>query len=238
MNKSFVTKMEKNPFDNAASLQEIDEEKSVYRTVANISFFVFLFFAFFNTNLPFQERITEVEEISTSNKINQILYSLLFLASIFSLLPKKNEIFRLINTEKYLTIFLAFCLVSVFWSDFRFVSFKRLFQFFTIVIVILAVLLHNNRPQQIFRSFKIILSLYVILSLLSVLFVAGAVDPSCGTWRGLTQTKNLLGQAALMNVLFWSLIVRDGEWPEKLYAFFMLFISTMLLVGSASMTSL
>ena len=129
-------------------------------------------------------------------------------------------------------------MLTVIWSDFSFVSFKRLFQFFTIITVCFAVLLHNNSLKNVITYFKVILSIYLFLSIISVLLIPEATDPSTNSWRGLTHTKNLLGQSSLIGTIFWFNIFLKEGFAGKIYSFLMLLISLILLIGSMSMTSL
>lgn len=213
--------------------------QSIYARVAALSFVLLLFFALFGTSLPFQERAQDVEDIGTSNIGNQIIYSLLFLTSVFSLLPKGREMISFLKGEKFFTLFLLWCLLSIIWSDFSFVSFKRVFQFFAIVTVILAVLLHSPSLDEILKSFKYIFSIYIILSFLAVLFVPEAIDHRMGAWKGLTLQKNLLGQASLVSIIIWFHAFRSpSSLVGKFFSFLMLSISLVLLFGAKSSTAL
>ncbi len=76
---------------NFSSIQvEVESKKlnPIYKILADISFFAFLFFAFFGTSMPFQERNYDVLKVGSTNLINQVVYTLLFLTSFISLLPK------------------------------------------------------------------------------------------------------------------------------------------------------
>lgn len=213
--------------------------QSIFARVAALSFVLFLFFALFGTSLPFQEKAQDVEDIGTSNIANQIIYSLLFLASCFALMPKIKELILFLRREKFFTLLLIWCFLSVIWSDFSFVSFKRVFQFFTVIMVILAVLLHSLSLDDILKSFKHIFAIYIILSLLAVVFIPEATDHRMGAWKGFTLQKNLLGQASLVAIIIWFHAFRsETRLGGKFFSFFMLSISLVLLFGAKSSTSL
>ena len=188
--------------------------------------------------MPFPERITDVDEVTTSNVINQIVFSTLFLVSGLCLIPKRKMLAQLLAKEKFLTLFLSWCLLSILWSEFGVVSFKRLFQIFTTVTVSLALLLHTDSSDQPLRYFKSILYLYIPLTLLSIIFVPGAIDPDSSTWRGLAPGKNHLGQAAMISTIIWFFAVRSATGARKFFLSCMLVISIILLFGAKSMTSL
>ena len=226
---------------NFSSIQvEVESEKlnPIYKILADISFFAFLFFAFFGTSMPFQERNYDVLKVGSTNLINQVVYTLLFLTSVISLLPKYRQLIEFIRREQFLSLFLLWCTLSVFWSDYSFIAFKRLFQFYTIIFICLAVLLHHDSLSSIMRHFKILLSIYLIITLIAVLTIPGASDPTSYSWRGLTPSKNLLGQSALISIIIWFNSFNLGSIFNKLISLFMLLISLILLLGSQSMTSI
>ncbi|OQX82470.1 hypothetical protein B6D60_12165, partial [candidate division KSB1 bacterium 4484_87] len=229
----------KNTTDDNPNLIEVTEKlHPIYRILADVSFFVFLFFAFFGTSMPFQARNYDVQQIGSSNLINQVVYTLLFLLAAISVLPKLKQLIELIKKEQFLSLFLFWCTLSIVWSNYSFIALKRLFQFYTVVIICLSVLLHHDSLVAIMKHFKILLSIYLVLTLIAVLTIPGASDPTSYSWRGLTPSKNLLGQSALISILIWFNSIKQGNLPNKLISIFMLIISLILLFGSLSMTSI
>jgi exopolysaccharide production protein ExoQ len=214
-----------------------DENITIYDTIARISFFIFLFFTIFGTGMPFREEATKISEISSSNILNQIVYSTLFMTSFIVILNKRKESILLIKEEKILSLFLIWCLLSVMWSEYSFVSFKRFFQVLTTVLVSIAFLLHIDSSKKIFPYLKFIFFIYITLSILAILIVPGAKQYS-GEWRGLATQKNQLGQAALVSIIVWSYSLKVDIFWRRYLAYFMLFISIILLVGARSSTSL
>ena len=149
-----------------------NSKNSFLSFLAKASFFFFLFFMIFGTSLPFRDvrgEAADVYEVATSNVVNQIVYTLLFLSSSFTLLFKRKELVTVIRREKFLTLFLLWCLLSVFWSAVPFVSFKRLFQIITAYTVSIAFFLHIDSSEEIIKYFKVILSVYILITLPSIL---------------------------------------------------------------------
>ena len=206
--------------------------------ISKIVFLGYLIFLFFGTSSPFQESITDVEDITTSSAFNQVILALLFLVSSIILVGKREMLFSFIRKEKFLTIFLVWCFLSIFWSDYSFVSFKRLFQIITTVNVSLAILLESERSEECLMFFKIVLSAYLILSFLSILFIPGAIDPKHSTWRGLAPSKNMLGQVCIVSIIVWYTGMRSGKFAGKIVSFLMLCLSVLMLIGARSMTSI
>lgn len=187
--------------------------------------------------MPFRERITDVEDIGTSSIVNQVVFTFLFVASCFSLLPKVKDVISFVRREKFLFLFLSWCLFSVAWSDHSFVSIKRLFRDLTVLTVCLAVLLHSNSSNELLKFFKYILFICIILTVLSIALVPAATDQH-GYWRGLTMHKNQLGQICLLSSILWFCAMRFGRYWNRLLCLLMVLLSVVLLFGSNSMTSI
>lgn len=208
-----------------------------FYVVSHITFFLYLFFLFYGTSVPFQERTQDIDEISTSNIVNQIVYTLLFVTALYSLTPKWNFIFSLIKKEKLFFIFVLWCTITLLWSQYPFVSFKRLFQYITSYLVFLSILSHIGSPNQTFKYFKFLLSIYVVVSLASIFTIPAALD-EYGTWRGLATSKNHLGQMSLISILFFSHFIVISSLKQKFFFGVLLLMALVLFIGSSSFTSL
>lgn len=214
------------------------QRTSKFAVIARLVFVIYLFFVIFGTSLPFQDPTSDAADIATSNIINQIVFGLLFLISAVTLIPKRREMVSLIKKERFFSLFLLWCLLSVFWSDFRFVSFKRLVQIFTTVFVSLSVLFYTPDSEDLLKYFKSILYVYILLSIVSVLTVSGAIDPQTQIWRGLALSKNHLGQSALISALVWLAALRLETTGNRVVSFLMFMLSLILLIGSQSITAI
>jgi O-antigen ligase len=208
---------------------------SIPSVLSKISLLTYFFFIFFGTSLPFQDyEINTIDDIVTSNPINQIVFSTLYLLSLPGLLVKKRRVIQLIKTEKFLSLFFLWTFLTVFWSDASFVSFKRWLQFFGSGLILLSAMAHFRSIDECIGYLKIILSIYMPITLLSII-----LGPGMGQWgwKGLTLQKNALGQYALVSLFIWSIaIVNDDGIKKKSYAFFLWCISLILLIGSRSVT--
>lgn len=208
------------------------------RLVGPIVFVVYFFFVLYGTSLPFQESIQEVDQIGTSNIVNQVAFSFVFLMASVVLVGQLGLVVSVFRRDKLLFIFLAWCFLSLSWSGFPAVSFKRFFQFATTVWVCLAVLLNVDSPEDVVRLMRYLYNIYIPLCLLSVILVAGAMDPETMSWRGLAPSKNHLGQACLISILVYLEWILHGSTKARFVAFGYLMVSVLLLLGSRSTTSL
>ncbi len=206
--------------------------------LAKISFIMLIFFSFFPSEIPFQSTLQERGEIASSNVINQLIYSSLFLLSFLSFLSKPNEIFINAKKEKALIIFLLWALLTIIWSDYRDVSFKRWFQIFTYYFVILVYLTYEPSLNKILMILKKIVYPYLIISLLVVLAIPEAKDPAFGTWRGMSATKNNFGQLTVVATVFAFIIYHhENHYLKKNIALLFIFLAIALVIGSLSSTS-
>ncbi len=207
-----------------------------YYYIAHFSFFLYMFFSIYGTSLPFQPSLNEVDTISTSNIVNQVAYSFLFLTSLFSLIPKWHFVISLIRREKFIFLFLLWCAVTLVWSPYPFISFKRLFQFITTFMVSLAVLSHSDSSEETFKQFKILLSVYVVVSIATIFTIPGAKD-EFGLWRGLAPNKNHLGQVSLISIIFFTKFILDSPAAKKIFFLILALIALALFIGASSFTT-
>ncbi len=189
--------------------------------------------------MPFRERITDVEQITSSNIINQVLYTALFLVSFVLLIPKKEELFIIIKREKFLFLFILFSFITIVWSDYSFFTFKRIFRITAVVLTILSFLLYVQDSREIVKTFKYIIYPYLFFTLVVVFVVPGAKDPQFHTWRGFTSHKNTLGQISLISTVLCFIFYKlEDSLLKKTIAAFMLLIAVVLLFGAYSSTSI
>uniref|UniRef100_A0A832DGK9 O-antigen ligase family protein n=1 Tax=Ignavibacterium album TaxID=591197 RepID=A0A832DGK9_9BACT len=209
--------------------------------LAKISFLLLIFFTFFPTGIPFQEKMQErgVDEISSSNIINQILYLTIFVLAFLSAIPIRNKIFSVIIKEKWLSIFLLWAGMTIFWSSFPDVSFKRYFQVLTFYLTIISFLIYFPSITSLIKLIKPIIYSYILLTILVVISIPDAKDPAFGTWRGLTSHKNSLGQIGVILTIFNLIFFTSEEnLNKKVISFIFFLFSIIITVGAVSSTSI
>lgn len=219
-------------------MSERDNLKHYARLVSQIIFSVYFFFIVFGTSIPFRARPLALEDYSSSNVVNQIVFSSLFLISVPCLVVFWRETIAFLKKEKWLFLLLVWATLSVGWSDFSTYSFKRLFQVYTNITVCLAFFAALGSSRDMFRFLRPILSVYLVLNILSVLLIPGATDPTHGTWRGLAVGKNMFGQAMVICFIFMFFSAKKSTGTRRLIDYFLCFIAVVLLVGSHSGTSI
>lgn len=178
----------------------IIDHETLYAKWSRWAFFVYLFFIFFGTSMPFPDLTPDQDSHQTSNPINQLL-SLLFVVSLVTLLGKQEQVIAFIRREKFLTLFMIWALCSVLWSNYSLVSLKRWIGLFGEIVICLAALLHFRWSEVALRHFRAILLLYLPLTILSVLFIHEAIQWEFPAWRGLAATKNNLAQVSIFSII-------------------------------------
>jgi O-antigen ligase len=220
------------------SVLSVDKFELYFSKLAKLSLFLYLFFLFFGTALPFQNKIVDTAEFESANRVNQIIFSTLYMLSFICLLFKRGMIVKLVKKEKFLTIFLLWALLSVFWSDFPTVSFKRWIRIFGGTIIFLSALLQFRKTEEALEYFKVILYIYIPVSFLSIIFIPEAIQWKFPAWRGIASHKNELGQVSLVSLIIWSCALHNKEIRNQIVAFLFLILSLVLLIGARSATSL
>lgn len=208
---------------------------------AKISLILLIFFTFFPTSIPFQSTLQELgaDEISQANPINQLIRLAIFFFSLIASLSKTKEIAKIIFEEKFVAIFLLWCLITMLWAEYPVVSFKRWFQIFIFYFSTIVFLSYYPNPEKIITILKPVLILYILSTLIVVLLIPAAKDPRFYTWRGLSPHKNHLGQLALLSILGMYLVNFYEKVRLKKYVNLILTLfAIIILLGAYSSTSI
>ena len=150
---------------------ENNVDRNIYFKIAIFAFMLQLFVMFFGTGIPFQASNKDTLMSGGGNIVNQIVYSLLFFLSMISLFVRRLDALEIIKREKFLTIFLIWCLLSTVWSYSPIETAKRFFRILTGCTVILSLLVHTTSTKEILKIIKPILYLYVFTSVVACIIV-------------------------------------------------------------------
>jgi len=139
--------------------------------------------------------------------LDRNIFLLLIAAGIAVLIRRRVEWSRFLRDNPAVTIFFAYALVSIIWSDYPFVAFKRWIKVFGHVVMALVVLT-DPQPSKAFAA-VIKRCAYVLLPL-SVLFIKYYPELGRGfdNWTGapinpgVTTNKNSLGNLILVTMPF------------------------------------
>jgi exopolysaccharide production protein ExoQ len=151
--------------------------------------------------------------VEDGSPIDAAFYCILILTGMFVLNKRRIRISEFIQKNRWLTIFMVYCLVALVWSDYPFVSFKRWIKLLGDPVMALILLTEPEPMEALARTIK--RCAYVMLPL-SILFIK--YFPNLGrlydTWTGaqmntgVATNKNELGFDCWIigSVLVWHLL--------------------------------
>jgi exopolysaccharide production protein ExoQ len=166
-----------------------------------------------------QVGMTPSQALQEGSALDRIILGLLILLAILILISRHFRWGGFFARNVVLMSLVFFALVSVLWSDFPFVSFKRWIRDLGNYLVILVVL-SDPHPLEAFRT--LLRRLFYLLIPLSILLIK--YFPQAGRlydwWSGgvmfvgATTSKNMLGVACLVSGIyfFWDTVTR---WPDR-----------------------
>jgi len=191
-------------------------------------------------------------DITEGTPIDRAVLFLLILAGLLVLLNRKISWAQLFRSNRWLTFFFLYCGVSLLWSDFPFVGFKRWTKAFGDPIMVLILLTDREPIRAVERVIKI--CAYFVLPL-SIVFIKyyPQIGRGFSEWTGaassigVTTNKNILGFDLLICGLFLTWIMysrwrgngRSGKWTDDVgIPASMLGMVAWLFMGTDSKTSL
>lgn len=146
----------------------------------------------------------------------------LLMAVGFVVLAKRGLPFgQVAHQNLAFSIFMLYCGVSIVWSDFPFVAFKRWFKEFGDPIMVLIILTEPNPLKAAEIVLRVCINLLVPLSVLFIKYYPhlGKAFTEWGgnAFTGVTTNKNILGFTLMVYGLFliWRLSVRWGQTPSN-----------------------
>jgi exopolysaccharide production protein ExoQ len=215
----------------------IKEESSLASKVCRIAFCLYVVFMLVGASMPFQDADPN-DEIAASNPINQVVDSVIPLVCLVCLWPKRRTALDILKQEKYLVLFLAWCAVTVIWSESPFSSLKASVRIIGSTIVAMAFFVNARSSEEALKYIKGVLAVYIPVSFLAIAFVHGATQWEWPAWRGLAAHKNTLGEIALVSVIVWTFGIRQASAKGRVYCSLFGVASLVLVLGSKSTTAL
>jgi O-antigen ligase len=155
--------------------------------------------------------------IEEGNPVNAASFSLLIGAGVFVLLRRKIDWTRVLTQNKWVWLYFMYCGISIIWSDYPFISFKRWIKELGNPIMVL-VILTEKRPYE---AVGVILRRLAFLWLpLSILFIKyypalgrGYTQQGRQMFTGVGDQKNSLGAVCLICGIyfFWNFLLNRKE---------------------------
>ena len=153
------------------------------------------------------------------NPVDRFVWLSLIVVAFCVLIARSFDWGRFVSRNPALVLFVSFCLLSVAWSDFPLVSFKRWFRDLGNYLVVL-IALSDSRPEAAVRTvFRRLCYLWIPLSIVVIKYfpeLGKGYDVWTGEpeFMGVAASKNILGVICLVSTLFffWDTMTR---WPDR-----------------------
>ncbi len=177
-------------------------------------------------------------EIEEGNSIERAYLSILIASGLIVLLKRKLNWQEILAKNIWVFIFFTFAAISISWSEYPFVSFKRWIRSLGTLIMVL-IILSEERPYEAIGV--ILRRLAFILLPLSVLFIKyypglGKSFHTTGApiYSGVTSHKNSLGQLCMISGTYfaWNLLLNRWQKrePEQLLHYTVFIVMIPLIV--------
>jgi O-antigen ligase len=147
--------------------------------------------------------VSSADAYLEGSPLDRNIYAGLVALGILVLISRRARVMRLLKTNAPILIFLAYCLLSIAWSDFPDVAFKRWIKFVGDHVMVMIVLTDLDRLRAIKQVFA---RVSFLLLPLSILFIKYYPDLGRGysrwegkvSYTGVSTDKNMLGMACLI----------------------------------------
>lgn len=201
-----------------------DPAKKSGASVANWIPVIWIFFV--GTRLPSQWLGNQVgtlaEAFEGSDPLNRDVFLGLTLMAIAILIARSLKWGDFFARNSFLMAFIFFALMSVFWSDFPLITFKRWFRDLGAYLVMLVILSDAHPLEAVGTVLRRFCYLAIPLSILLVKYYP-ALGRSYDPWSGApvavgaTTSKNQLGVACLVAGIFffWDIVTRWSDRKER-----------------------
>lgn len=190
---------------------------------------------------------TDSGDATDGSLVDRYFYFTLTVLGIRILLQRHLRWSTVFRINPWLVALLAFMALSILWSQYPFVSFKRYIKVIGSIVMAFVVLTHSD-PQAAFCTvLRRCLYIHLPMSILCTRYfrdigVSFDWNGTTDAWCGISGSKNVLGQVAMLGVVYFFWEVRR-HWRQlgwrNLHVLY-LFMALYLLkgAGSISMTSI
>lgn len=163
--------------------------------------------------------VSQSQAFEEGNPVDRSIYFILMALAIGVLMLRSFNWGNLIRRNFALILLLTFALVSVLWSDFPFVAFKRWFRDLGHYLMVLVVISDPRPLEAVSTVLRRVCYLLIPLSILLVKYysyLAIHYSPWTGVqeYVGAATSKNTLGVICLVSGIFffWDMVTR---WPNR-----------------------
>ncbi|HEU6449226.1 MAG TPA: O-antigen ligase family protein [Verrucomicrobiae bacterium] len=151
--------------------------------------------------------------VEDGSPVDAAIFAFLIASALYVLYQRRVTVAEFFRDNRWITIYLLYCLIACAWSDFPFVGFKRWIKLLGGPVMALVILTEPDPMESLARLMKRFAYLLLPLSICFIKYfpdIGRAFDPWNGlpTNTGVTTNKNMLGQDCMILglFLFWHLL--------------------------------
>jgi exopolysaccharide production protein ExoQ len=197
-----------------------------------------------------QQGSSTTEAYVEGNAFDRNVFLVLQLAALIVLCRKSAKVGAILRKNPLILVYFSFCLASILWSDFPFVTFKRWIKALGDVEMVLVILVESDPFAALTRILTRMGFFLFPLSILFIRFYPQIGRRPTNSWTqepvGVTQQKNELGIMCMVYGIFflWMLLSayrerkRPGRWRHMLAYGTIIAMSAYLLSQCNSTTSI
>lgn len=161
-----------------------------------------------------------VAQYEEGSPIDRLIYTGLLIIGLALLVGRRRQVASLLRANVPIILFVLYCAVSILWSDYQEVAFKRWTKFLGDLVMILVVLTERDPSAAVKQLIARMAFLLIPLSVLFIKYypdVGRAYNPWVWTpmYSGVATSKNMLGMICLLCGLgsVWRLLAlyRSGD---------------------------
>jgi len=150
--------------------------------------------------------VASPDQLIDGSPIDRAVFTALLVVGMVVLVRRSRQVAALLRANLPIVLFFLYCAVSIFWSDYPGVAFRRWIKALGDPVMVLIVLTDPNRTAAIKRFLARVGFLLVPLSILFIKYygdLGRAFDSTTGApmYIGITTGKNLLGMICLISII-------------------------------------
>jgi len=148
------------------------------------------------------DSVASVDQVMEGSPLDRAVYMCLVIVGAIIVLWRRQQIAQILRSNGTIVLFFSYCLVSLLWSDYPDVAFKRWIKAIGDLIMVLIVLSDRHPLEAVERLFARVAYLLIPLSVLLIKYYP-ELGRGYGAWLGevqyfgVTTNKNTLGVICL-----------------------------------------
>jgi exopolysaccharide production protein ExoQ len=181
--------------------------------------YIWLFFASTRTLGSWLARGGTGDADLSGSPMDRLLMTLLIVLGLFALGSRAEQAKRILIHNKWMVILFVYIGLSIIWSNFPAISFRRGIRSMGTLVMVLVVLTESNPLEAVRALLRRLYLVHIPLSVITIKYFRniGVTYNWSGVeeeWTGLTTDKNSLGQVAMCSGAFWLWQILQ-DWPKK-----------------------